>query len=240
MSNNLIKLNVRGMIFEIERNVLLSIPYFKHLYETCEDNTIPYINRSPYSFDAIITYITDLEYKIPEEYVYDLNFYDIVIDKKRINSKFTEITKNVNMVVSNQETINNILISQIAKNINKIISNQETVNNILISHSNELLKLNNKIDKINYGLKDIISYQINVGTKKEYYHECDVCGNNTKYFIHKDCIDKYKKCNKKNCKNKNANGSKYCELHIKSCKYCHMIQCINQNMNSTGLCFLHS
>lgn len=96
--SNLIKINVRGTIFEIEKDVLLNIPYFKNLYDACENTDIPYVSRSPYSFDAIITYITDLKYQLPEEYIYDLDFYGIAIDEKRINKKISQLDEEIKKI----------------------------------------------------------------------------------------------------------------------------------------------
>lgn len=210
----MLKVNFRGTIFEIEKNILLTIPYFNNIYKDCENNGEIYVNRSPYSFDAIINYITDVKYKISEEYVYDLDFYDIIIDEKRIN--------------------------RLSKNIDDVLSSQETINSILINHSNEIQKLNDKIDKIISGVKDVNLYQINIKNTKDYYHRCSVCEWNTKHFIHGECRDKYKECNIKDCKNINVFNGKYCQTHTKSGNYCNVLTCINRNMNKTGLCFLHS
>lgn len=210
----MLKVNLRGTIFEIEKDILLKIPYFNNLYKDCENNDILYVNRSPYSFDAVINYITDVQYKIPEEYVYDLDFYDIVIDEKRVN--------------------------RLSKSITDILSSQETINSILVNHSNEIQKLNNKTDKIISGIKDVNLYQINIKNDKDYYHACHLCGYNTRYFIHNNCKHRYKECHIEGCKNQNVEDSKYCQTHGKSGYYCNILTCINRNMNKTGLCFLHS
>lgn len=210
----MLKVNLRGTIFEIEKDILLTIPYFNNLLKDCQSDGLLYVNRSPYSFDAVISYVTDIKYKIPEEYVYDLDFYDIVIDEKRVN--------------------------RLSKSVSDILFSQETINSILITHSNEIQKLNNKIDKIISGIKDVNLHQINVNNGKDYYHNCVVCKCQTKHFVCHECIEDCKFCNIKSCKGYNINGSKYCKKHEKSGKYCNRLQCINQNMNGTGLCFLHS
>lgn len=54
------------------------------MYEACDSQEIPYINRSPYAFDHVISYMTDPNYKVPEQYEIELKFYTVDYTSKNI------------------------------------------------------------------------------------------------------------------------------------------------------------
>ena len=91
-------LNISGQIFEVNRNILLKIPYFHDMFDTCECNTNEsiFVNRPSHIFKHVLALTIDPLYPFPMKYAFELDFYGIVYDKTKLYDKHQELSKGVN------------------------------------------------------------------------------------------------------------------------------------------------
>lgn len=96
---DIIKLNFRGTLFEIPRQTLFKIPYFKNMFEMCDlKNDIPFINRSAAAFDYIISFAHDPQCKVPTIYEPELKFYTMDYQPSNLHNELSDIHNRLNCI----------------------------------------------------------------------------------------------------------------------------------------------
>jgi len=93
-----ITLNVSGQHFEVQKDTLIKIPYFRDMFDACGDNIneiIP-VNRPPHIFKHVLALIIDPLYPFPAKYAFELDFYGIMYNKKYLYDKYQELLDKMN------------------------------------------------------------------------------------------------------------------------------------------------
>ena len=107
-ANTIIHLNISGVHREISYGVLSRCEYFRSLVSRWADHDAPiHINRLPHVFDHVYGWLIDPEYHYPEEYLSELDFYNIDERPRNItpcltslNSQIDAITKRVDYCIN--------------------------------------------------------------------------------------------------------------------------------------------
>lgn len=81
---DIITINLQGTKFEITRQTLYRIPYFRSLSSELDKSNIFYMDRSPHIFKHILAWAVDNNYPFPYKYIYEADFYNI----KRCNINY--------------------------------------------------------------------------------------------------------------------------------------------------------
>ena len=95
----MITVNVSGTRFEIGYDIIINIPYFKNTL-SCNTQKIKEdirVNRSSLIFQHILAWAIDNKHPFPEEYIYELEFYLIDIEKVNIDRKLQQIYDMLNV-----------------------------------------------------------------------------------------------------------------------------------------------
>jgi len=75
-SKTLIKLDLCGKIFEVEKSVLLGSDFFKTMFEDCDLNdAVIKIGRSAHIFKHVLAFLIDRSYAYPKKYESELKYY---------------------------------------------------------------------------------------------------------------------------------------------------------------------
>jgi hypothetical protein len=84
MKNNRVKLNVGGKIFETEIRTLIISPVFNRMFSDIQYNKNDeiFIDRSPYIFKHILSYLRDGTYRYPEKYDEELRYFEVKPPKR--------------------------------------------------------------------------------------------------------------------------------------------------------------
>jgi len=110
-------LNVSGQTFEVNKNVLMKIPYFHDMFDMC-DNTcditcgVIFVNRPSHIFKHVLALTIDPLYPYPAKYAFELDFYGICYDKNQLYDKHQELINKIN-IISNENTIMNCELERI-------------------------------------------------------------------------------------------------------------------------------
>ncbi len=168
-NNNIVKqnmnvvLNVSGQHYEINKNILMQIPYFHDMFDVCDNDetkVIP-VMRSPRIFRHIIEFLIDQYYPFPAKYAYKLDFYGIIYDKTKLYDKYQEL---INITNDNYNKTRNEI-----KNI-----------------KNEIENINIKIQDLRQSIESISDTETTVCN----YDNCKILSCNNSIFCtdHKKCI----------------------------------------------------
>jgi hypothetical protein len=79
-----VKFNVGGRIFEMTWATLKRIPTLYHMMTDCRDESEMFIDRSPMLFEQVFAFVVDEKHPFPLRYSYELDWYDVVYDKKSL------------------------------------------------------------------------------------------------------------------------------------------------------------
>ena len=101
-------LNVSGREYKIRESILNKIPYFHNMLETCNDNEIIFVDRSNVVFDQVISFVIDEKHPFPIEYSYELDFYDIKYDIKKLYDPYKSLLEKYDEL--NKKVISNTII----------------------------------------------------------------------------------------------------------------------------------
>lgn len=79
----MISLDVQGQLFKTNHTNIMKIPYFNNMFNDC--GSIPtetlFIDRPPHVFKHVLAWAGDHNYRYPEKYKHELDFYGIDYDK---------------------------------------------------------------------------------------------------------------------------------------------------------------
>jgi len=88
-------LHLMGRLFELSRETLMKIRYFKDMLEDCSDTSEDiYVERSPMLFDHVLAYVVSPDmYPYPAEYAYELDFYGIEYEEAKLDQRVTRLER---------------------------------------------------------------------------------------------------------------------------------------------------
>ena len=88
----MIKLNVGGTKFKTTIEVIKKIPYiYNMIMDTGSNETKIFINRSGLIFQEVFAFVIDSKHPFPKKYSYELDFYGVEYDKKKLDLHEDEI-----------------------------------------------------------------------------------------------------------------------------------------------------
>ena len=96
-------LNVSGQNYEVPKDTLMKIPYFHDMFDVCGDNineVIP-VSRPPHIFKHVLSFTIDPLYPFPAKYAFELDFYGIVYEQKKLYDKHQELLDKINDMNNN-------------------------------------------------------------------------------------------------------------------------------------------
>lgn len=100
-----IKINVGGTIFETTESTLSQSSFFRSYLERWKDkDEIMFIDRSPVIFEHILSYLRDVNYAFPVEFLFELDFFGIPLPKTKesdfdpLLEELVKINKNLTMI----------------------------------------------------------------------------------------------------------------------------------------------
>jgi hypothetical protein len=124
--NNNITLDVCGHIFKTTYDTIVKVPYFKNMFDGCDDIPIEpvFVNRSPKIFEHVLAVVIDPLYPYPKKYEFELDFYGVDPSNIKLYVKREEI---VNEVMSEVEALlkKNIVHKCEASHCNKILGSHQ-------------------------------------------------------------------------------------------------------------------
>jgi hypothetical protein len=93
-----VKLNVCGHTFETTYDTIVKIPYFKNMFDGCEQVTEGsiFVNRSPNIFEHVLALAIDEKYPYPKKYAFELDFYGVDYENEKLYDKITEMENRIN------------------------------------------------------------------------------------------------------------------------------------------------
>jgi hypothetical protein len=214
-----ITLNVSGQNFEVHKDILMKIPYFKDMFDACsplgnqsgEDTPTEsiFIARPPHIFKHVLSYIIDPIYPFPKKYMFELDFYNITYDKTYFYDKEQELIHKVNDM-QNECDKNYSTVKTQLKNMSKkvdtiekyvyLITNKCKYNNCPLLHTQDSLFCENHIVCLVNGENISINK-----CDKHPYRNCNYC------------LDHYKTgvfCDRGGCSNIRENKwTEFCNEH---------------------------
>lgn len=110
MAGLIIKLNLSGTLFEVEKDKLIQSDMFKGILEDIEyDGSIINVYRSPHVFKHVLSYLIDNKYPYPLKYESELKYY--VIPYKKLYNPVDDVSTQCRRIIEK----NNSLTGQIEK-----------------------------------------------------------------------------------------------------------------------------
>lgn len=186
-----ITLNVGGQIFKTTFDIIIKIPYFRDMFESCDESPhdIIFVNRSGHVFKHIFALVIDPLYPYPKKYAFELDFYGIDY-------------KNINFYDKQQEILNEMNKKfEIIENSLKCVNSNRNIQN-----------KSNSYDK--YQIPKNVRNKSNVKTWEITYCEFFGCknrvDNNVKHC--KDHANISSECNRRTCSRYKLSGA-YCGYH---------------------------
>ncbi len=114
----MINLNVCGIHFEVEKNILCKSEYFLNMFTDCNEcDNIINVNRSPHIFKHILAYLIDDNYLYPKKYESELKFFLINYDKNKLYDPNYDLQQQHDELKNDLENVNTI-ISELQNTIN--------------------------------------------------------------------------------------------------------------------------
>jgi len=112
-SNPIVKLNLCGKIFEVEKNILMGSELFQTMFADCPtDDSVIRINRSALIFEHVLAYLVDSSYPYPREYANELKYYliphtfaKLYYSFDTLEQKIVGLEKKIESLESNVERI---------------------------------------------------------------------------------------------------------------------------------------
>ena len=83
-SAKIISLDVGGVLFRTTQTTLIKAGFFNVFFARWEElnyNETHFIDRDGEGFKHVLNFLRDPNYKVPKEYIYELDFYDVKYDK---------------------------------------------------------------------------------------------------------------------------------------------------------------
>ena len=203
-------LNVSGKTFEVQKEVLMKMEYFKSMITDCDDqNRTIFVPRSQHIFNHVLSYVIDRSYPYPKKYEFELKFYGITYNK--LYDKNEEIIATINNTYDKMYMINDDIKYQLIK----------------IKDSNN--EINKELEKIKDSTK-CLKYDSDEPTK--ICRSCnDVCVDDSLYCnAHFSCIG---------CYDYPRDRSNYCDAHIENGQYCSKGGCDNDRVHDSKFCKEH-
>lgn len=202
MDMQILHLNVSGREYNIKKSILIKIPYFNNMLETCNDNEIIFVDRSNIVFDHVISFIIDEKHPYPVEYSYELDFYDVKYDitklydqNKLLLEKYNDLDKRLIKVQNSSYNSHE-----------KIINNGRLIQKCEVKGcESEPLKSSFLCQKHNDDNQCILNCRADNRCK-------DLCDNNLSFC--NNHTNKFTLCNKRGCDNIKIAGSYFCFLHV--------------------------
>ena len=204
-----------GKTYEIDKNILMKIPFLRTMLEDFPDNKskIISINRSSLLFDHVIAYIIDDTYPYPLKYFTELDYYDIIYDETKLYNPHKNSNDKLELLSKTITEIND-LTTKICVLENKIENITENIlHNVIL------------VRPCNYPNCNII-------TGKDI-----CCKEHRKLFINK-CGYKDPD-NKQYCNSVADENSKYCVVHLEYGSFCNNKSCRNIKIKNSKFCFMH-
>ena len=100
-SNPIIKLNLCGRIFEVEKNILMGSDLFKTMLADCPtDDSVIRISRSAHIFEHVLAYLIDSSYPYPREYANELQYYLISTSDIKFYDRLHELQQKIKSLES--------------------------------------------------------------------------------------------------------------------------------------------
>jgi hypothetical protein len=119
--SDIITINVEGQIFQTKKETIFNIPYFSKLFMDEPEKTkeILFIDRSAKGFSHILQWIRNNEYKIPQKYRLELDFFGIEYKKSNFVDTHIEIKNDIKEIKTLIASLEKKLDAKIQKPSNK-------------------------------------------------------------------------------------------------------------------------
>jgi hypothetical protein len=119
--SDIITINVEGQIFQTKKETIFKIPYFSKLFMDEPEKTkeILFIDRSAKGFSHILQWIRNNEYKIPQKYRLELDFFGIEYKKSNFVDTHIEIKNDIKEIKTLIASLEKKLDAKIQKPSNK-------------------------------------------------------------------------------------------------------------------------
>lgn len=223
MIDDIYEVKLIGKTYEIDKDILIKIPFFKTMIHDFSENKSKVISvkRSSLLFDHVIAYIIDDTYPYPLKYFNELDFYDIVYDKSKLYNPHKNSNDKLESLSKNTTEIHNLLVKS-------------------YELTNKIYELDSKIENITGN----ITYD-NMYNKKCTYPNCDYISGYDKFCIeHKKLFED--KCGYKDpksnkfCIHYTHEKSKYCLECSEYGNFCNEKYCRKAKINKSKFCVIHS
>ncbi len=182
----MIKLNLCGTLFEVDKKILCKSEYFLNMFADCnDDNNIININRPPHIFKHVLSYLIDDNYSYPQKYESELKFFLISYDKLKLYDPNAKIIYKINVLENKIKHI-----SEYCSNINEKLGDMQHDNSTTDNKMSECC-----IKNFSY---DIVQINKNCKSCNEYCSTLDKC---QKFYCNNYAKPGKKYCDIYNCAN---------------------------------------
>ncbi len=143
----MIKLNLCGTNFEVDKKILCKSEYFLNMFADCNDEGhIININRPAHIFKHILAYLIDDNYLFPKKYESELKFYLINYDELKLHDPNAKLIYKINLLENKIKNINEKC-NDINEKIDNIERNSVSTDNkmsdcCIKNFSYEIMKIN--------------------------------------------------------------------------------------------------
>jgi hypothetical protein len=94
-----VTLDVQGKIFKTNYGTIIKIPYFKDMFESCGPPTETiFIDRPSHIFKHVMGLATDPFYQYPEQYISELDFYNVDVSEIKVYNKLQNILTDIHFL----------------------------------------------------------------------------------------------------------------------------------------------
>ncbi len=100
----MIKLNLCGTLFEVDKKILCKSEYFLNMFTDCNDNNnIININRPAHIFKHVLAYLIDDNYLYPSKYENELKYFLINYDENKLYDPINKLKQQYELLKMEME-----------------------------------------------------------------------------------------------------------------------------------------
>lgn len=200
MELDLYEIDVSGRIFKVNKEILMTIPYFCNMINDSKiDSKNIFVQRLPNIFDHVLSYVIDDNYPFPKEHFYELDFYGIEYNKNKLFDKNDTLIKELTELKDEIE----------------VLKNGNLINN------NMIIGIHNKTCSLKCGRLDCVNLvEYNKLFCEGHVKSCVITKCRKEAIEYNYCDEhlllnsRYKTCKFKLCCYKKVQNKDYCFVHI--------------------------